>query len=157
MVGVCCNILSYVALSSWTGFSGSSSSCTPLILTKEFGWASIFSGSVWTSYVAWSCSGCALWSWVGDVLRNHARIPAGTGILVLCHRAVRSSHPRPSHCVGTGVPWVSLPGPTSVPSGAQAGWHRGQSANTVLCLCLCCVVVARAFDNLELWSCDYRC
>ena len=62
----------------------------------------------------------------------------------------RSSHPRPSHGVGTGVPWVSMPGPTSVPSDAQAGWHRGQSANSVLCLC--CVVVARAFDNLELWS-----
>ena len=27
------------------------------------------------------------------------------------------------------------------------GWHRGQSANSVLCLCLCCVVVARAFDS----------
>ena len=40
---------------------------TSTILTKEFGWASIFSGSVWTSYVAWSCRGCALWSWVGDV------------------------------------------------------------------------------------------
>ena len=65
---------------------------------------------------------------------------------------VRSSHPRPSHCVGAGVPWVSMPGPTSVPSVAQAGWHRGQSANSVLCLC--CVVVARAFDNLELWLPD---
>ena len=32
-------------------------------------------------------------------------------------------------CRGTGVPWVSLPGPTSVPSDAQAGWHREQSAN----------------------------
>ena len=33
--------------------------------------------------------------------------------------------------VGTGVPWVSMPGPTSVPSDSQAGWHREQSANTV--------------------------
>ena len=36
-------------------------------------------------------------------------------------------HPRPSHCVGTGVPWVA----TSVPSDAQAGRHREQSANPV--------------------------
>ena len=42
-----------------------------------------------------------------------------------------------------------MPGPTSVPSDAQAGWHRGQQANSVLCLRY--VVVARAFDNLELW------
>ena len=35
------------------------------------------------------------------------------------------------HCVGTGVPGVSLPGHTSVPSNAQAGWHREQSANPV--------------------------
>ena len=40
-------------------------------------------------------------------------------------------HPRPLHYVGTGVPWVSLLGPTSVPSDAQAGWHREQSANPV--------------------------
>ena len=88
-----------------------------------------------------------------------ARIPAWTGILVLCHRAVqcsRATHGLP-HCAGTGVPWVSLPGTTSVPADAQAGWHRRQSANSVLCLCLCCVVVARAVDNLELWSCKYRC
>ena len=32
---------------------------------------------------------------------------------------------------GTGVPWVSLPGPTSVPSDAQAGGHREQSTNPV--------------------------
>ena len=32
---------------------------------------------------------------------------------------------------GTGVPWVSLSGTTSVPSGAQAGWRREQSANLV--------------------------
>ena len=50
----------------------------------------------------------------------------------------------------------AMPGPTSVPSDAQAGWHRGQSANSVLCLC-CVVVVARAFDNLELWSWQYVC
>ena len=40
-------------------------------------------------------------------------------------------HPRPPHNVDTGVPWVSLPGPTSVPSDAQAGWLREQSANPV--------------------------
>ena len=45
-----------------------------------------------------------------------------------CGRAL--SHPRPSHCVGTSVPWVSLQGPTSVPFDAQAGWHREQKANS---------------------------
>ena len=50
--------------------------------------------------------------------------PRVLGLLV-----VRLGHPRRLHFVGTGVPWVSLPGPTSVPSDAQAGWHRGQSAN----------------------------
>ena len=45
-----------------------------------------------------------------------------------CGRAL--SHPWPSHCVGTGVPCVSLPGPTSVVFDAQAGWHRGQKANS---------------------------
>ena len=40
--------------------------------------------------------------------------------------------------------------PPLCPPMPKAGWHRGQSANSVLCLC--CVVVARAFDNLELWS-----
>ena len=30
---------------------------------------------------------------------------------------------------GTGVSWVSLPGLTSAPSNAHAGWHLGQSAN----------------------------
>ena len=57
---------------------------------------------------------------------------ACSGTMCSC---VRSSHLRPSHRVGTGVPWVSMPGPTSVPSDARAGWHRGQSANSVLCLC----------------------
>ena len=45
---------------------------------------------------------------------------------------VKKCHPRLPHCVGTGVPWVSLPGHTSVPSDAQAEWHRGQSANPFL-------------------------
>ena len=40
-------------------------------------------------------------------------------------------HPQPLHYVGTDVPWVSLPGLTSVPSDAQARWHREQSANPV--------------------------
>ena len=45
-------------------------------------------------------------------------------------------HPRLPRCSGPSVPWVSLPGPTVVPSDAQAGWHREQSANP---LWLCCV------------------
>ena len=44
--------------------------------------------------------------------------------------------PTASRCSGPSVPWVSLPGPTGVPSNAQAGWHREQSANP---LWLCCV------------------
>ena len=30
---------------------------------------------------------------------------------------------------GPSVPWVSLPGPTGVPTDTQAGWYQGQSAN----------------------------
>ena len=109
---------------------------------------------------------CSAWMCVGVenllILRTDHRIRVcdfvylflGSFVSVACSGAlcscVRPSHPRPSHAVGTGVPWVSMPGPTSVPSDAQAGWHRGQSANSVLCSC--CVVAARAFDNLELWS-----
>ena len=33
---------------------------------------------------------------------------------------VKVGHPGPPHVVGIGVPWVSLPGSTSVPSNAQA-------------------------------------
>ena len=40
---------------------------------------------------------------------------------------------------GPIVPWVSLPGPTGVPSDAQAGWHQEQSANP-LWLCFAAVV-----------------
>ena len=48
-------------------------------------------------------------------------------------------HPRLLRCSGPSVPWVSLPGPTGVPSDAQAGWHREQSANP-LWLCWTCDV-----------------
>ena len=87
-----------------------------------------------------------LWRFrIFSFLRGYQRGLASLCCVTLqCGRATR-----PSHCVGTGVPWMSLPGPTSVPSDAQAGWHR--------LLCLCCVVVARAFDSLELWSCEYGC
>ena len=44
---------------------------------------------------------------------------SGSFVSVACSGAmcscVRSSHPRPSHCVGTGVPWVSMPGPPVCP------------------------------------------
>ena len=43
-------------------------------------------------------------------------------------------HPRPLRLRGPNVPWVSLPGPTGVPSDAKARWHREQSAN-LLWLC----------------------
>ena len=50
--------------------------------------------------------------------------PRVLGLLV-----VRLGDPRPLHFVGTDVPRVSLPGPTSVHSDTQARWHRGQSVN----------------------------
>ena len=37
--------------------------------------------------------------------------------------------PTASPLLGTGVPSVSLRGPTSMPADTQAGWYRGQSAN----------------------------
>ena len=55
--------------------------------------------------------------------------------------------PRPPHYVGTGVPWVSLPGPTSMPSDAQAGWHREQSAKPVREVCASTVVLS-SFANV---------
>ena len=42
----------------------------------------------------------------------------------------RATHGLPT-VWGTGAPWVTLPGPTSVPSDAQEGWHREQNANPV--------------------------
>ena len=48
---------------------------------------------------------------------------------------VRATHGHPT-CGCTGVQWVSLLGPTSVSSYAQAGWYRGQSANPPLLLVL---------------------
>ena len=48
---------------------------------------------------------------------------------------VKVGHLTASHFVSTGVPWVSLLGPTSVPSDAQAGWHRGQSAKPLCGFC----------------------
>ena len=36
---------------------------------------------------------------------------------------------------GHSVLWVSLPGPTGVPSDALVGWHRGQIANPYLLHC----------------------
>ena len=37
----------------------------------------------------------------------------------------RTTHSLPA-IQAPSVLWVSLPGPTGVPSDAQAGWHRGQ-------------------------------
>ena len=53
---------------------------------------------------------------------------------------VKVGHPGPPHVVGIGVPWVSLPGSTSVPSNAQAGWHRGQTADPCVVVVASCVV-----------------
>ena len=48
---------------------------------------------------------------------------------------IQTGHPQPSCHSSTNVLWVSLPGPTGVPSDAQAGWRRGQSANPYLLHC----------------------
>ena len=79
-----------------------------------------------------------------------ARIPAWTGILVLCHRAVRSSHPRPSHCVGTGVPWVSLPGRTWVPLIPRQN-GIGDKAPTLCSVCAC--VASSWHAHSTIWNC----
>ena len=55
-----------------------------------------------------------------------------------------SGHPRPSHCVGTGVPVGVLARTTIVPSDAQAGWHREETANPVLAV----AVVLSSFANV---------
>ena len=52
-------------------------------------------------------------------------------VVVVVSRGACLGPPTASLRRGTGVPWVSLPGPTSVPSDAQAGGHREQSANPV--------------------------
>ena len=59
---------------------------------------------------------------------------------------VRATHGLPADR-GPSVPWVSLPGPTGVPTDTQAGWYQGQSANplaaataetdaTAACVCM---------------------
>ena len=67
-------------------------------------------------------------------------------VFVACSRTmcscVRSCHPRPSHCVGDPPVYPPMP-------------RQDGIGDTVLCLC--CVVVARAFDNLELWSLEHVC
>ena len=50
---------------------------------------------------------------------------------------IQTGHPQPSCYSGPSVLWVSLPGPTGVPSDAQAGWHRGQRDNPCLLHCCC--------------------
>ena len=53
------------------------------------------------------------------------------GRVVVVSREASVGPPTASLRGGTGVPWVSLLGPTSVLTDAQAGWHREQSANRV--------------------------
>ena len=52
-------------------------------------------------------------------------------------------HPRPSRWSGPSVPWVSLTGPTGVPTDTQAGWYQGQSANPL----------AAALTAVASWGC----
>ena len=53
-----------------------------------------------------------------------------------CCAELCSGHPRPSRWLGPSVPWVSLPGPTGVPTGTQAEWYQGQNANPLAALLL---------------------
>ena len=67
------------------------------------------------------------------------------GVFLHCTAVLNcdSGHPRPSRCPGPSVPWVSLP--SGVPSDAQAGWHRGQSANPhLLHCCTAAALLSRA-------------
>ena len=50
-------------------------------------------------------------------------------LLFYCCVELCTGHPRPSRRSGPSVPWVSLPGPTGVPTDTQAEWNQGQSAN----------------------------
>ena len=56
--------------------------------------------------------------------------------------------PTASPLLGTGVQWVSLPGPTSVPSDTQARWYRGQSANPLAAALLLQLLRLRLTDTL---------
>ena len=109
--------------------------------------ASIFSGSVWTSYVAWSRSGRALWSWVGDVFRYHARIPVWTGSVTV--QCVRATHGLPTvwALVYRGCPcWDP---PVCPPMPRQDG--IGDKAPTRCCACAC--VASSWHAHSTLWNC----
>ena len=53
--------------------------------------------------------------------------------------------------LGPSAPWVSLPGPTGVPSGTQAGWYRGHSANPLAAAADCCKM-----NWLRVRACDHH-
>ena len=73
----------------------------------------------------------------GNLLRYHVLsddlcfVLSGACVIETVFRplGVGVGHPRPHRLPGPSVPWVSLPGPTGVPSDAHKGWHREQSAN----------------------------
>ena len=69
---------------------------------------------------------------------------ACSGVMCSC---VQSSHPRPSHCVGTGVPSVSMPGPRP-PTPRRDG--IGDKAPT---LCCACVASSSWHAHLTIWNC----
>ena len=122
---------------------------TSTILTKEFGWASIFSGSVWTSYVAWSCRGCALWSWVGDV----APLPCAD-TSVDWHPCVVSpcSAVEPPTAFPLCGHWCGCPcrdPPVCPPMPRQDG--IGDKAPTLCCACAC--VASSWHAHSTIWNC----
>ena len=63
--------------------------------------------------------------------------------------------PRPSHCVGTGVPWVSLPGPTVCPPMPRQDGIGGKAptrACVLVCLCVVLRVTStRLIDRTKHW------
>ena len=68
-------------------------------------------------------------------LTTCSRQPAPLPCLPCVCCLIQTGHPQPSCYSGPSVLWVSLPGPTGVPSDAQAEWHRGQSVNPYLLRC----------------------
>ena len=69
----------------------------------------------------------------GDYLLRQLPAPLPCLPCICC--LIQPGHPQPSCHSGPSELWVSLPGPTGVPSDAQAGWHKGQNANPYLLHC----------------------
>ena len=115
--------------------------------------SALMNGSTLSARHQLSCPGSTL-------LRYHVR-----RVCVLCVRCalcVRlgwsdccASHTQPHHCVGTGVPRVSLPGPTSVPSDAQQD-GIGDRAQTLCCCCCAANCACSEVESVLICACDHH-